>query len=96
MTSTHERAQRAQQRPVWQLAVARLDRLAAENDRSVGIGADAALELGEQPGLADPGVTAQQDERRMPRAGLRQGQLQLRELGHPADEMRAGQPAVHG
>lgn len=64
----HQRPEGAEQRRVRQLAVALLHRVAAEEQRRrPAVAADAhpgqpMLELGDQAGLADPGVTAEQDE----------------------------------
>ena len=64
MAFAHERAQRAQQRRVGKLAVGLRDPVAAQDQRRAAVlGGQPLLQLGDQSGLADAGVTAEQDER---------------------------------
>ena len=92
----HERTQGAQQRRVGQLAVGLLDALAAQNQRRrlLAVG-QPLLELGDQPRLADAGVTAEQDEAGPAGAGLPDGEHQLGQLADPSHEVRARQPRPH-
>ena len=76
MALAHQRAQRAQQRRVRQLAVGLLDALAAQHERrSVLVGSrEPLLELADEPRLADARVTAEQDEAGPAGAGLPDGE----------------------
>ena len=69
-----------------------LDALPAQRHRVV---AEMVLELGDETGLADTRITAEQHQHRTPTGCLAQCQLQLRELADPSDEVAAGEPSPH-
>ena len=79
-----ERAQRGDERQVGQLALAEVDAVAGEHERA-GL-ARAALDLGEQPRLADPRLAGEEHERRAPVGGVRERRLERGELGVAADQ----------
>ena len=99
MTLADQRAQRAEQRRVGQLAVGLLHPIAPQDQGPVRAVVAArrqpVLELADQAGLADARVTAEQDERGSAVAGLPDGELQLGQLADPSDEVVAGQPGWH-
>ena len=83
-----ERPQRGDERRVGQLALPQLDALAPEHARA-GL-AGAVAQLGHEPGLADAGLAGHERERRAAVGGLGERRFELRELGRPADQARAG------
>ena len=89
--ATDERAQRAQQRRVGQLPVGRLHALPVEDQRVGIVTAQPGLKLGDQSRLADPGVTAEQDERRSAAGCLPGGEPELRQLADASHKPAAGQ-----
>jgi hypothetical protein len=89
-----ERAQRADERRVGQLALAQLNGVPADDDRVLLV-AGAALELGQEPALADAGLAGDEGERRLALLGLAQGRLQLGELVRPADQASARDAGRH-
>ncbi len=102
VASAHERTQRAQQRGVGQLAVGLLHPVAAEEQDGGPVsagsrrpGAEALLEFGDDPGLANARVTAEQDERGPSGGGLLDGELQLGQLADPSHEVAARQSRPH-
>ena len=93
----HQRAQRAQQRGVRELALGLLDPVTAQYQRHrIGLGGETKLELGDQAGLADAAVTAEQYECGPAGGGLLDGELQLGQLADPAHEVTARQSRPHG
>ena len=89
-----QRAQRADERPVGQLALAELDRLAVQDVRAEG--ARAVLELGDEPALADARLARHEGERRARGSGLSERPLELRHLAGAPDEPSAGHARRHG
>jgi hypothetical protein len=64
--ASHERAQRPDQRRVRKLTVRLLDGFSAEHDHLVLVGlGHTALELADEPGLADPGLATEQHRDRV-------------------------------
>jgi hypothetical protein len=88
-----ERPERGDDRRVRELTFAQLDALAAEHAHAFAAGG--ALELAEQPRLADAGLAGQERDRRLALARLREPGLKLRELRVAADERRAGYARCH-
>ena len=82
-----QRAQRADDRRVGQLALAQLDAVAADHADAVGAGR--ALELGQQAGLPHARLAGHERERRTAADGLGQRPAQLDELCGASDEGRA-------
>ena len=80
----HERPQRGDQRRVGELALAELDAVAAQHAGSLV--RCAGLELLHEAALADARLPDDERERRLPRGGVRQGRLQLRELERTAHQ----------
>ena len=79
VAGARERAQRADDRRVGQLALPQLDAVAADHAHAVGAGR--ALELGQQPGLADARLAGDERQRRAGRRRPRvERRAQLREL----------------
>ena len=89
-----QRAQRADERPVGQLALAELDRLAVQDVRAEG--ARAVLELGDEPALADARLPRHEGERRARGGGVSERSLELRHLAGAPDEPGAGHARRHG
>jgi len=96
MALAHERAQGAQQWRVGQLAVRGLDALTAQDEHLVGPVVQRGLKLGNQPGLADPGITAEQREGGPTAGGFPRGVTELGQFADPAHETAAGQSRPHG
>ena len=94
MTVAGEPAQRRDERGVGQLALAELDRVAAEHLGAGRFGP--AQELADEPGLPDAGVTRHEGERRAARGGGRQRVLELLQLGRAADHPAARHARRHG
>ena len=88
-----QRAQRAHERGVGQLALAELHAVAAQHARAAGLGA--GRELGHQPRLAHARLADHEGQRRLPGGGVRQRGLELRELELPADEARGRDAGGH-
>ena len=84
MAGANQWPQRADQRRVGKLTVGLLDGFAAEHERLI-LGA-AALELPDQPGLADARLAAEQDHDRALPGRLTQREFQLREFPDATDE----------
>ena len=94
-----KRAQRAQQRGVGKLALALLNRLAAQHHRSgasavLGVGR-AAGELRYEPGLADAGLAAQKDDPGSSLARLMQRELQFRQFPDATYEVIRRESRAH-
>ncbi len=91
---TVERPQRLHDRAERQRPVDELHALAVEHQRGL---ADPRLELGEEAGLADAGLSRHEEHRgRFVVHGRLPDPLEPRELGAPADEPRARHPRRHG
>src|SRR5262245_56640572 len=75
------------------VVTAEVDARAAEDDGTLrhGLG----YGFGDQPALADPGLPADEDDRRLPRRASLDRALQLRELGETPDEDRARDARAH-
>jgi hypothetical protein len=88
-----ERAQRGDERDVGQLALAEVDAVAGQHERT-GLNGS-LLDLGEQARLADARVAGHERQRRPPVGGVDQRGLELRQLGGAADQARARDPGAH-
>ena len=93
VAGARERAQGGDDRRVGQLALAELDALAAEHAHPVL--ARGALELAEQPRLADARLAGDERDRRLARARVGQPGLELGQLVVAADERGAGDARRH-
>ena len=82
-----QRPQGADQRRVGQLAVAKLDALAAEHARAIV--ARLARQLAQQPRLADARLAGHERQRRAARVGVAHGLHERRELVVAADQAAA-------
>jgi len=88
-----ERAQGADQRGEGELALTEVDAVATDHAHPVRAGE--ALELGDQPGLADPRLAGHEGQRGGSAARGGEGAAELGELRVPAYEPRAGDPCRH-
>jgi hypothetical protein len=88
-----QRAQRRDERCVGDLRAAQLEAL-AEQDAGAAVGR-AGFELAQQPGLADAGLAADEDERRAPLGGPAEAVGQELQLRCAADEDGGGEAARH-
>jgi hypothetical protein len=101
MLPADERPQGAQQRRVGKLGVGLLHAVPSQDQRRRDLVArrrcrgQPVLELSDEPGLADAGVTAEQHEGGPAGAGLPDGVLQLGQLADPTHEVTAGQSRPH-
>ena len=89
----YQGAQGAGQRGVGQLAVALLDRLATEHQYLAL--REQALKLSDQTRLADAGISAKEQQRRLSVARCLSRLFELTKLRGPPDKSIAGQPAAH-
>ena len=94
VAGARQRAQRADDRRVRQFALAQLDAVAADHAHAVR--ARRALELAEQPRLADAGLAGHERERGAAARRFGHGGAQFLELGCSVREARAGHPGGHG
>src|ERR1700751_4617037 len=88
-----EGSQRARERGVRQLALALLDGIAAQHEH-VTLG-EQSFKLSDQACLANPGVTAEQQQCRLPVPGSLRWPLERLQLRAPPYEPIADQPARH-
>jgi len=88
-----QRPQRLHDRGVGQPAAAELDATADQHPGARRLGP--CRQLGDEAGLADAGLAAEQDDRRLARAGTLEGRLQPAQLLGPSDEDRAAHPLGH-